>query len=154
MKKPLFLELICGVLVLLFVYTGAAKLINFSGNLHDMHNQPFPSWMATTLAYVLPPAEMIIAAMLVFERTRRWGLYVYGILLLFFTLYIGAILLHWFPRVPCSCGGVIKYLTWTQHLWFNLFFLLLVVIALWLRNKILANSHPLFMHDQGKAENL
>jgi hypothetical protein len=35
-----------------------------------------------------------------------------------------------FGRIPCSCGGLISSLSWTQHLFFNLFFLLANAIVL------------------------
>lgn len=136
MKKQTALEIICALLVLLFVYTATAKFINFSGNLHDMQKQPFQGWFARLLAFGLPPLEIITAILIIFDPTRRIGLYVYLSLMIAFTGYIAAIKLHFFAAVPCSCGGVIKYLSWTQHFFFNLFFIAFSLAALWLHKKI------------------
>jgi putative oxidoreductase len=40
------------------------------------------------------------------------------------------ILAHFFPYIPCSCGGVIRKLTWPQHLVLNLFYVALSVLGL------------------------
>jgi hypothetical protein len=29
------------------------------------------------------------------------------------------------PELPCSCGGILQSMNWTQHLIFNIFFTLL-----------------------------
>ena len=77
----------------------------------------------------------LIALALVFEKTRTAALYASLVLMLAFTVYAVLILLHFFTYVPCSCGGVIKRLTWKQHLVFNLFFDGLAVAGILLRKK-------------------
>ncbi len=116
-------EIMAALLILLFVYAAASKLFDHAKFSEDMHNQPFPRWLAGALVWSVPAAELLITAGLLSERSRRRAFQASLILLTLFTLYIMAILLHWFPRVPCSCGGVIRKLTWIQHLWFNLFFM-------------------------------
>jgi hypothetical protein len=64
------------------------------------------------------------------------GLYASLVLMLAFTIYTAAVLLHAFKYVPCSCGGVIRKLTWPQHLVFNLFFVGISVAAIILLKKI------------------
>ncbi|WP_407637169.1 MauE/DoxX family redox-associated membrane protein [Daejeonella oryzae] len=51
-------------------------------------------------------------------------------LLIQFTIYIILIMLNVFGRIPCSCGGILEEMSWGQHLVFNLFFLLLTIIAI------------------------
>jgi hypothetical protein len=46
-----------------------------------------------------------------------------------FTLYLGYMLLFT-PNRPCVCGGVIKTMSWDQHIVFNCFFILLSLIAI------------------------
>jgi len=65
----------------------------------------------------------------IFERMRLFGLVGSFLLLLAFSAYAALILLHYFPYVPCGCGGVIRYLSWPQHLVFNLFFAALALVA-------------------------
>lgn len=43
-------------------------------------------------------------------------------------------------RLPCSCGGVIALLSWKQHIAFNLFFLSLAVIGIYLEQQITGNA--------------
>lgn len=38
-------------------------------------------------------------------------------------------------HVPCHCGGAISRLTWVQHIWFNIMFILMAQIAIYLTVK-------------------
>jgi hypothetical protein len=120
--KHRILILICALLVLLFSYTAASKLMDLRGFAYDLHNQPFPRWMGNLLTWLLPAMELLIALLLLFDRTRLPGLWSALVLMGLFTIYTALILAGVFHRVPCSCGGVIKLLNWKQHLVFNLFF--------------------------------
>jgi hypothetical protein len=44
-------------------------------------------------------------------------------------------MLAYAKHLPCSCGGVIKKLTWPQHLAFNIFFLLIAMTGIILQRK-------------------
>jgi putative oxidoreductase len=77
---------------------------------------------------------------LIFERTRMVGFISSFVLMTLFTIYTGAILLHFFDYVPCSCGGVIRKLTWPQHLVFNLFFVGLSVTGIVLQRRSYSKS--------------
>jgi hypothetical protein len=55
--------------------------------------------------------------------------------MLAFTVYTVAILLHAFKYIPCSCGGVIRKLTWPQHLFFNLFFVGISILGIMLKKR-------------------
>ncbi len=129
MKQALIIDTIVFLLFIMFIYTGFSKCFDFEGYKVAMHNQPFPDWLSDFLIWVLPPVEITIAGLLFFEKTRRNGLWASMMIMLLFTLYIVLILFRLFPKVPCSCGGVIKSLTWTQHLFFNLFFLTISFIG-------------------------
>ena len=78
----------------------------------------------------LPLSEIFIAFFLIIPRTRLIGLVFSVILLLFFTIYSVLILFNIFNKVPCSCGGIIKNLTWTQHTVMNLFLLSISTLGL------------------------
>ena len=54
------------------------------------------------------------------------------ILMMLFTGYAGLVLAHYFGQVPCSCGGVLKNMGWTTHFVFNLFFLLLTAMGIYI----------------------
>lgn len=127
MKKSIVVDLIVLLLISLFLYTGFSKYFDFENFSVAMHNQPFPGWFSAVLLWMLPSVEIMVAGMLMFGKTQKIGLLVSAIIMLLFTLYTGSILLHLFPQVPCSCGGVIKSFTWRGHLFFNLFFLMISV---------------------------
>jgi hypothetical protein len=135
MRRNTIIEIICTLLILLFVYTASSKLIDFHKTYKEMDNQPFPNWMTPFLVWGISLLELTIAGFLLFNRTKKAGLWGSLILMTLFTGYIGAILLHFFSRVPCSCGGVIKQLGWTNHLYFNLFFVAIAALALVLMRK-------------------
>jgi putative oxidoreductase len=120
MKRNTIVEIISTLFILLFVYTASSKLVNLQVSYREMNNQPFPNWLTP---YLLS------------NNTKKAGLWGSLVLMSIFTGYIGAILLNFFSRVPCSCGGVLKQLGWTFHLYFNLFFVLLAIVGLILSRK-------------------
>lgn len=134
MKNKILL-IISLLLVLLFTYTAFSKWIDMAGFTSDMHNQLFPRWMGDGLMVVLPVMEMGIVLLLLFERTRLAGLQMAFVLMALFTLYTLLVLTHVFNRIPCSCGGVIKLLSWKQHLVFNLFFGLISWVGMRIQEK-------------------
>jgi hypothetical protein len=137
-------EIICGLVVLLFLYTAVSKFMDFKTYKEDMYSQPFPHDVATFFIWAVPLFEVVIAAAIFSpvivknERIRKRGLYASLILMSLFTLYTGVVLAKVFGHIPCSCGGVIKGLTWTQHMFFNLFFVVIISLAirLWKRMSI------------------
>jgi hypothetical protein len=91
--------------------------------------------MTPYLVTIIPVAEVLIAVGLIFEKTRVPALYASFVLMMAFTIYTVAVLAHAFRYVPCSCGGVIKKLTWPQHLFFNLFFVAISLLGIWLKKR-------------------
>ena len=130
MQTPRLTRWIPSVLILLFAYTGCSKLFDLERFSHTLYNQPFPKSLVPVLIITLPCLELATAACLLFDRTRLIALWSALTLLIVFTLYIAAIVLHLFETVPCSCGGIFRHLTWNQHLWINLTLLILVATAL------------------------
>lgn len=134
-KKLIVIESLCALLILLFLYASVTKLLNPHALRHDMLNQPFPRWFGRILIWLIPSLEIVLSVLLVFEITRKAGLWGSLALMLVFTVYTTMILLHFFPYVPCGCGGVIRNLSWPQHLVFNLFFTGVAAAALVLRGR-------------------
>ena len=130
MKLNTAIKIICILLVFLFVYAAVSKLANWTTFVSDMNNQPFPSFLKPILVWAVPFTELAIVALLIFDTTRLIGLYASLLLMIAFTFYTAVVLLHFFAYVPCSCGGIIKNLSWGQHLVFNLFFVLIAFIAI------------------------
>lgn len=130
MFRKLIVGLVPGLLVLLFMYTSASKLFVLQHFRDTLYNQPFPHALSAALVYLIPAAELSTAAALLFDRTRKIGLYGSAILLAVFTIYIAAILLNLFRKTPCSCGGIFRGLSWSQHFGVNLLLMGLTIATI------------------------
>jgi putative oxidoreductase len=130
-----YIKLNVSLLILLWTYASLSKLINFSRFQEEMYNQVFPEWLSTIIPYVLPLTEAVVAIFLYNEKTRKAGINCSFILLLIFTIYITLILLHIFPRMPCSCGGILEHMGWIPHLLFNCAYLILTSISIFILYK-------------------
>jgi len=142
MKKALYIEIITALLILLFLYASFSKLFDLWYFKYDLSKQPFPKWLQKMLVWAVPYSEILISTCLLFKRSRKTGFYLALFLMTIFTGYTAAILLHFFPFVPCGCGGVIRMLTWPQHLVFNLFFVGIIIAGIVLQNLILNEKQP------------
>ena len=130
MKQQTLVQIICLLLVFLFAYAAISKLTHFTGFSADMNNQPLPHSLKPILVWAVPATELVITGLLIFDSTRLAGLYASLVLMVAFTIYTSVVLMHFFKYIPCSCGGIIKNLTWQQHLVFNLFFVLISIIGI------------------------
>lgn len=126
--------------ILLFVYTAASKFIDYENFRAVIGQSPLITRFAPVLAVVVPIAEIVIALLLVIPRYRRAGLYASFAIMTLFTVYI-IVLLTLSEKIPCSCGGVISQMSWTQHLYFNIVFMLLALLGMWLYTKQ-PDDHP------------
>lgn len=122
MKKrlpDLLFEAACFLLVLLFVYTGCSKLLTGAGFREQLELVPWLKAFARPLAVLLPVAELATGVALVFPASRKAGAWSAALLMSAFSLYTGWMLVLPAAERPCSCGGVLRQLSWTQHAWFN-----------------------------------
>ncbi len=119
--------------VLLFVYAAISKLLDFETFTVQLAQSPLLSAYAGFIAWAVPGIEIAIALLLVFERFRLFALYAAFTLMVMFTAYI-YIILNFSDFVPCSCGGVLEKLSWTQHLIFNVVFIILAGTGIFLFN--------------------
>jgi len=120
---------------MLFLYASISKFLDFQRFIGEMNNQPLPNSWTPFLVWTVPSLEIAISLALIFERTRMVGLIASLVLMTLFTIYTAVILLHFFDYVPCSCGGVIRKLSWQQHLVFNLLFVALSFIGIILQRR-------------------
>lgn len=114
--------------IVLFVYAALSKLLHFETFTLQLAQSPLLSAYAGVIAFLVPGLEIGIAILLVFERWRTLALYASFTLMVMFTAYIFFIL-NFSDFVPCSCGGVLEKLSWTQHLIFNVVFIILAGVA-------------------------
>lgn len=128
--KNIPVALLCSsLLILLFTYTAISKLTDYANFVRFIDESSPIHKGADTIGWLLPVTELVVVLLLFFERTRRAGLYVSLLLLVLFTLFLLYMVLF-VADLPCSCGGVLRKMSWQQHIWFNLFFILINLIAL------------------------
>jgi hypothetical protein len=133
-KRNTIVDIIAALFILLFAYTGISKLITIDGFSFVIGvSQVFDKYFRI-VAWTVPVVELVVAAALLFNRTRLAALYASFILMVLFDLYIGYIILY-MPNKPCHCGGVISQLDWNEHLIFNFFFTLLAFTGIRLERK-------------------
>jgi uncharacterized membrane protein YphA (DoxX/SURF4 family) len=144
-KRQVLLECISALLILLFLYASLSKFMDFEKFREDMNNQPFPNSWTPFLIWIVPCSEIAISIALLFERIRLTAFYASLSLMSLFTIYTIIVLLNFLAYIPCSCGGVIRKLTWPQHLVLNLFYVILSVCGIILQRrkyfKSIINKH-------------
>jgi putative oxidoreductase len=140
MNRYILNDLIYLLLIALFIYTAVSKVYELETFHQQMLNQPLPHWLTIRLSWMIPSIEIIAVVLLAIERVRVYGFILSFVLLGAFTLYVLLILVHFFDRVPCSCGGVLQSMTWEAHLAFNIIFLCLAFAGLRLEQMHLRKS--------------
>ena len=130
MKMPIsrnvVIEIISALIILLFVYTALSKLTNWTSFQLSLAQSPLIENQVKMVAYFVPITELIVSLLLIIPRTRLWGFYGASALMLLFTGYV-AYLVMFVPHVPCACGGIMKILTWPQHLIINSIYTILAI---------------------------
>lgn len=121
--------IITSLFIFLFVYTSISKLLDFTAFQAVLHNSPLIGNKARLIAMLLPTIELFVAGLLFIKVTRRLGYWAALSLMIIFTAYILYMLLF-IPHLPCACGGVLRALTWKEHLAFNLIFICLALLEL------------------------
>ena len=127
------------MLIFLFTYTGINKLIDHDVFYSSILQSPIIKNQAALISWLVPVFELLIVVMLVSRNYNHTGLLYSLLLLLMFTFYIAYMILF-IPHLPCSCGGVLKKLSWNNHILFNSFLIIITFISL--RSD---NQHKLFI---------
>jgi hypothetical protein len=126
--KKTFIGVGSYLFIFLFLYAAVSKLLDFETFNVQLAQSPLLSAYVGFIAWAVPGIEILIACLLMFERFRMVALYASFTLMVMFTAYI-YIILNFSDFIPCSCGGVLEKLSWSQHLIFNVFFILLAGVA-------------------------
>lgn len=129
MKKALFIDIVTVSFIILFLYTGISKLMDFSVFKEQLNTSPILRPFSGIIGFGLPIIEFAVTILLVIPKWRLRGLYFSLALMILFTAYIIGIL-NYNEELPCSCGGIISEMSWTQHLFFNSAFIVLATIAI------------------------
>ncbi|WDF77071.1 hypothetical protein PQ469_24615 [Mucilaginibacter sp. KACC 22773] len=120
---------ICWLCMGLFLYTAYAKMIDHDRFLKGLTSVHILSGFAVLISFSVPIVEIIVALLLLIPQTAKIGLYSFIIVMISFTIYIVSAMI-WEKYLPCHCGGAIEKLSWSQHIWFNLAFIIVASIAL------------------------
>lgn len=135
MKASQISKLVTAALLMLYFYTAVSKILDYAQFQRQMLNQTLPAWAAHLVVWLLPPAELLTVLLLTTQSMRLAGMWFSTALMGAFTGYVALVLLDFFGRRPCSCGGVISNMSFEGHLVFNLFFLGLSVLGIILTRK-------------------
>jgi hypothetical protein len=119
----------------LFVYTAYAKIIDHARFLKGLTRVHLISGFAVFVSYAVPAIEIVVALLLLIPQTAKAGLYSFTAVMSLFTIYIVSAMI-WEKNLPCHCGGAIEKLSWGQHIWFNLAFITIAIVAFRLTNKL------------------
>lgn len=122
------------LLVSMWTYSGLSKLQEFGQFGIELNRSPYLQPFSGPVSYLLPLTEFTLAFLLVYSRTRRWGLYISLLLMVFFTAYIYA-MLHYSYYISCACMGLFEDLSWEAHLGFNVIVCLICGIAILLHQQ-------------------
>lgn len=132
--KEIIVDCICYAFIILFVYTASSKLQDYAVFQRGLHNSVLLNPYSTTLAWLIPTVEILISILLIIPKMRSYGLISSLLIMIIFTSYLIYMISYGGPRT-CGCGGVIQSLTWVQHIWFNITFILLACLALFFNRK-------------------
>lgn len=128
--RKIISEIFVYLIALLWLYTSVYKFLQIDNSITQMTDSPLIASFAVWFGYGLPIVELALFILLLFTKTRKYALIGSVALLAIFTAYIIVILNFYRAETPCTCGGIISKLSWNNHIYFNLTFLLMGVYAL------------------------
>lgn len=114
--------------VLLFVYAALSKFLDFPNFQTQLGQSPLLTAYADWVSWGIPILELIIAALFIIPKYTLLAFYASYALMVMFTTYI-IIILNFSDFIPCSCGGVLEKLSWTDHIIFNIVFIGIAVMG-------------------------
>jgi uncharacterized membrane protein YphA (DoxX/SURF4 family) len=133
MNRKVGVEIISCIFILLFVYAGFAKLLNLQQFRIQIGQSPVLTSIAGITAWLVPLGEIAVSISLAITRFRMAGLLASFGLMVMFSAYIVSIL-QFGDNIPCSCGGVLESLGWTEHLVFNIVFTFLAAAGIFMES--------------------
>ncbi|WP_316834610.1 MauE/DoxX family redox-associated membrane protein [Pedobacter nutrimenti] len=127
--RTVIVEVISAIFILLFVYAALSKILDYEKFRVELGKSPLFNAFPGATSVIVPLTEIVIALLLIVKRYQYLALYISFSLMVMFSVYIW-IILKFSPYIPCSCGGVLQNMTWTQHLIFNIGFVILGAIGI------------------------
>jgi len=150
MKKETKIILLSLAVLALWIYVVFYKITDFRDFTSGIHRQPIPGFVQQAVIWLLPPIETMLILLFLKKRWRIYGFLLSALLLTIFTFYISFGLAGAFGKLPCGCGGLIKDLSLSQHIIFNLVFASLSVLGFVLCYENSDTSHHLFLNKKKK----
>jgi len=138
--RQIFIITVCYLYIVLFVYAAFSKILDFENFRIQLGQSPLLSAFAGFVSIAVLIVEIGIAILLSISRFRSLGLLAAFGLMAMFTTYI-YIILNYSSFIPCSCGGILEKMGWTEHLVFNIIFMALAAVAGMLRGSWLPGNH-------------
>jgi len=135
LRKSILIEVIAIWFMILFIYTGIAKLMEFGVFKAQLEESPVLEKIAPVIVWGLPAVEFIISILLFIPKWRLKGFYATFLIMTAFSIYVLVMLLT-SPELPCSCGGIIEALSWPGHLIFNGIMVALSIAAIRMQKQL------------------
>ncbi|WP_257621612.1 MauE/DoxX family redox-associated membrane protein [Chryseobacterium sp. NKUCC03_KSP] len=137
MKKliPYIPKVVSYFFILLFCYAAISKALDFENFHVQIGQSPLLSAYAGFVSYFVIILELLIVVLLTIPKTNLLGLYASTSLMTAFTIYI-YLILNYSDFVPCSCGGILEKLGWTEHLIFNILCIILGILVIVLQENL------------------
>jgi uncharacterized membrane protein YphA (DoxX/SURF4 family) len=129
-RNDIIINIIGFLFITMFLYAAVSKWLIFDVFKHQIGKQPLNETLKHYLVWILPISEVIVSFLIMISKTQRLAIILATGMMILFTGYIILVQLHFYGEIPCSCGGAISEFTWTQHLYFNLFFVSAGIIAI------------------------
>ena len=148
--RHILVQMIAAILVFLFAYTAISKFFNFNVFRFTLGMAPVIGSFAGFMSIAIPAVNLVVALLLLVPRTRKAALWLSLFLLGAYTSYIGYVLLV-SKQLPCSCNGIVPWLSWTNHFWLNLFIIALVISGLLLSKRLIAINPPVLANPGGRV---
>lgn len=136
-RLTLILQGITILLLFLWIPVSINKVLAFDTFSLSISRQPIPPFTSKIAIYTIPILEILTCLLLITSKYRLWGFILSTLLMGIFSGYIALALLDTWKNLPCACGLIISNLGWTEHLLFNLVFLIISLLGLILQLKLL-----------------
>ncbi|QIH34475.1 MauE/DoxX family redox-associated membrane protein [Sphingobacterium sp. DR205] len=140
-----YANIVAILMALLFVYAAMSKILDFENFQVQLAQSPLLSAYAGIISFAVIIVELALAISLCLPNTQKLALYGSLGLMSAFTIYI-YLILKYSDFIPCSCGGILEKLGWTEHLIFNIIFVILAFTAIIYKERKINQKRNLTFH--------
>ncbi len=135
LNRKVLVEVIQWLFFLLFLYSAGYKYFDFEKFNIQLEQSPIFTGYSKYVSIGILTVELAVAIIVIIPKTALIGLYSSFSLMVMFTAYI-IVVIHFSEFTPCGCNGILKGATWNQHFLFNITFVLLGGLAIFLYPKL------------------